>query len=121
MFRLAGTIKKQATLVLVASCLASGGTAFAGSPPKQLYGKSIALFWAESSVNRRLSDNVTVSPTGKFERIIYISSLGRVFIRGSYAAGSSSRTGDRAQGNVSFESSSLTWYMENGAVARRFV
>lgn len=58
----------------------------AGSVPKQLYNKTVSVSWGEASRNKRVSDGMTVSGNGKFDRIIYVSSAGRFFLAGILVA-----------------------------------
>lgn len=56
--------------------------AFAGPAPKQLYNKSIMVNWVESTV-QRAADGRTNQPQINSQRTIYVSSAGRLFVRGS--------------------------------------
>jgi hypothetical protein len=61
--------------------VAGAAPAFAGAPP-QLYNKSIHIAWSES-VMQRDETGKTTTPRIDTSRIVYVSSAGRLFIRGS--------------------------------------
>ena len=98
-------------------------TASGASAPSQLYNKSITVAWGESGVYKRVSDGVNTSPVGKFERIFYISSAGRIFVRGTSSSGrfgGSREAGpEKTSDNVKFEGNSLVGFGVNLGVARR--
>ena len=59
---------------LSSGILLSGfSAAMAGSAPKELYNKSIDIFWGENTSNKRVADGVVVNSAGRIERIVYIS------------------------------------------------
>src|SRR5664279_327524 len=81
--------------------------AAAASAPSQLHNKSVTVTWGESGVYKRISDGVNTSPTGQFQRIFYISSAGRIFVRGTNSSGrfgGSREAGpEKTADNVKFE------------------
>ena len=98
----------------------------AGSVPKQLYNKTVSVTWGEASRSKRVSDGVTVSGNGKFDRIIYISSAGRFFSRGNFngtgGGGRNEQGPEEGSKGISFQGNSLTaaWAARGGGgVARR--
>jgi len=50
--------------------------------PRELYNKTISISWAEHTM-QKTPDGRTVTPTVMSERIVYVSSAGRVFVRGN--------------------------------------
>lgn len=52
------------------------------APPAQLFNKTINVTWTQSIVTKLLATGAYISATPHFERTIYISSAGRVFVRG---------------------------------------
>jgi hypothetical protein len=98
--------------------------ASAGGSSRQLYNKSITIFWGETTSNKRVSDGKMVASDGKLTRVIYVSSAGRVFIRvaGGNSGGSNHSfevSPDAAKGRTDFHGSELTYYSVNQAVVRR--
>jgi len=59
----------------------SATAAMAGAAPKQMYNKSIDIYWGENTSNKRVADGVVVNTSGTIQSIVYISSAGRPFIR----------------------------------------
>jgi len=57
-------------------------TALAGSAPKQLYNKSILINWVEQ-VSERAADGRVTTPTINSSRTVYVSSAGRLFVKGN--------------------------------------
>lgn len=103
----------------------SVGDTSAASAPAQLYNKSITVNWGESGVYRRISDGVNTSPVGQFQRVYYISSAGRIFVRGKSTTGRYGGTKEAGPeqnaGNVSFSGNTLVNFGENLGVVRRIV
>lgn len=97
--------------------------AAAASAPSQLYNKSITVTWGESGVYKRISDGVNTSPVGQFQRTYYISSAGRIFVRGKNTSGRYGGTKEAGPeqnaGNVSFSGNTLINFGENLGVVRR--
>lgn len=56
--------------------------AFAGAAPKQLYNKSIIINWVEQ-VSERAADGRITTPTINSSRTVYVSSAGRLFVKGN--------------------------------------
>jgi hypothetical protein len=56
--------------------------AFASAPPKQLYNKSILVNWVES-VLQKAPDGSSRNPQINTTRTAYVSSAGRLFVKGS--------------------------------------
>jgi hypothetical protein len=99
--------------------------AFAGAAPKQLYNKTISIVWVESIVEKSLDGRV-VTPQTTQKRVVYVSSLGRIFDQRK----SENRSGqslveiapDHAQaGASSFQGNSMTGISVHGGVARQVV
>lgn len=67
--------------VFVGSFVFVGG-AVAGPAPKQLYNKSVTVNWIESTV-QRAPDGRTNTPQINTQRIAYVSSAGRLFVKGT--------------------------------------
>lgn len=96
--------------------------AVANSAPKQLYNKSIFLFWSESNSSKRLSDDSAASGTIQHTRVIYVSEVGRAFVRATSVAGSSSFKSEKGPESAmaSFVGTSLVFHGQNGGIAREF-
>jgi hypothetical protein len=95
----------------------------ARAAPKELYGKTVRVQWAESMLERA-PDGRTIAPTVRHERTIYISSAGRTFVasRASSPGGETKRLGgpgDGGAGSWGFQGNVLVGTFANGAVARR--
>jgi hypothetical protein len=102
----------------------SATAAMAGAAPKQLYNKSIDIYWGENTSNKRDADGVVVNTAGRLQRIVYISSAGRPFIRasggGSYVNEKNREFGpDVAKGGTDFRGNQLVLTGHNMAVARQ--
>ncbi len=54
----------------------------AGAAPQQLYNKSVTVNWVESTL-QKASDGSSRNPQINSTRIIYISSAGRLFVKGT--------------------------------------
>jgi hypothetical protein len=112
--------------------------AHAGSAPKELYGKSISVAWSESITGRPGGDQTTRNWLSVYLMNIYISSVGRPFVRltmggagnsekarGAHSAGnlSSSTAPDQpsseATDRVDFQGRSIVVYREFQSGARR--
>lgn len=52
------------------------------APPPQLYNKTIRVGWTQSMTMKLLATGSQISATPRFERTIYVSSSGRIFVRG---------------------------------------
>jgi len=66
----------------VVATLVTAGAAFAGPAPKQLYNKSVMVNWVES-VLQKASDGSSRNPQINTTRTIYVSSAGRLFVKGT--------------------------------------
>ncbi|MBI3700476.1 MAG: hypothetical protein HY242_08530 [Afipia sp.] len=86
--------------------------------PKQLYNKTFSFFWGESNRSIRVSDGADTTGNFKLDRMIYFSTAGRHFSRGSYSTQGISiggsrelAPGDNAMG-ITFEGNSFraTWH-----------
>jgi hypothetical protein len=101
----------------------SATAAMAGAAPKELYNKSIDIYWGENTSNKRVADGVVVNSDGRIQRIIYISSAGRPFIRVSGGNNAASHTFEVApnvaQGSTNFHGNQLVLTGHNMAVARQ--
>jgi hypothetical protein len=108
---------------LLAVSFLSATEATAGSAPQQLHGKSITLSWSESGIFKR--GGTSFSNTYNLARIIYISQVGRAFIRGTTAGrggGMTKETGpERTAGRVDFKGNTVIVYQVSRDVARRVV
>lgn len=111
---------------LLAVCLVGfANSATAGSAPKQLYNKTVTVTWGEASRSKRISDGVIIAATGKFDRIIYVSSAGRFFSRGNFSAGSyggrNEQGPEEGSKGISFQGNSLTaaWAARGGGGVAR--
>jgi hypothetical protein len=97
--------------------------AHAGGAPTQLYNKSIDIYWGENTSNKRVADGTVVNTAGRLERIVYISSKGRPFIRVSGGDNYNSHTfevgPDVAKGSTDFRGNVLVITGQNMAVARQ--
>lgn len=62
--------------------MAFAGTASAGPAPKQLYNKSILINWVESVI-QKAPDGSTRNPQINTIRTAYVSSAGRLFVKGT--------------------------------------
>lgn len=107
------------TLAVIA--IASGllvSSAVAGPAPKQLYNKSVKVHWVES-VLQRASDGSSRNPQINSTRTIYVSSAGRLFVKGTRSINNRLYQGTKntargpdgggsGQGGFSFEGSQLT-------------
>ena len=95
----------------------------AGAAPKEVYGKTVRVQWAESMLERA-PDGRTISPTVRHERTIYISSAGRTFVttRSFFPGGETKRLAGPEGGSAGswgFQGNALVGTSTNGAVARR--
>lgn len=63
----------------------------ASAAPKQLYGRTVVISWAEQRTDRIIETNVTRSYSMAKELVVYVSSAGRVFSR--YSASTIGRRG----------------------------
>lgn len=75
------TSRLQSLAIAFAACAATSN-AFAASPPKQLFNKTITVGFSISAPGQ--------SGTLNIQRKIYVSDKGRIFVRGQRTAGSSS-------------------------------
>jgi hypothetical protein len=106
---------------LLAISLLATAEAKAGSAPRQLHGKSITLSWSESGVFTR--GGSSLSNTYNLVRTIYISRVGRAFIRGTTGGRGARMTKEagpeRTAGSVDFKGNSVVAYQVNRGIARR--
>jgi hypothetical protein len=81
--------------------------AYAGSAPKELYGKSIAVQWNESVASRKAADQTTQNWLRSGGMSIYISSAGRPFVRRSLRGARiwAGRSGTKGAGGRSVDTS----------------
>ena len=107
--------------LLIYGIVSVSAPASAGPAPKQLYNKSVVIHWVES-VLQKAPDGSSRNPQINSQRTVYVSSAGRLFIKGTRSInnryfqggnktergpdGSSSGTGG-AQGGFTFEGSQL--------------
>jgi hypothetical protein len=78
--------------------------AYAGSAPKELYGKSITVQWSESITGRKGGGQTTQNWLRAYLMNIYVSSAGRPFVRLTEGGtgGAEKRFGGMGAGNPSF-------------------
>jgi len=96
----------------------------AAAAPSQLYNKTITINWGESGTYKRISDGVNTNPVGQFQIIVYVSSAGRPFVRGSATTGRFGGTRERAPeqisgNNVQFAGDTLVMTRGELGIARR--
>jgi hypothetical protein len=99
--------------------------AFAGTAPKQLYNKTITIIWDESVLEKSLDGRI-LTPQNTQQRVVYVSSLGRIFDRRKTQNEWGVRLVETAPenaraGTFSFQGHSMTGIGVNGGVARRVV
>lgn len=98
------------SLFAVGSPVIAGG----GAPP-QLHNKSVTVAWGESNTWKRLSDGTLGSSTPSHERVFYISSAGRPFVREKGKSGNYGQKVDvgpeMTSGRFTFSGNSMTNYM----------
>jgi hypothetical protein len=110
---------KLATFLGGVLTLASSGVAYAGSAPKELYGKSITVSWSESRTSKSESDQQVRNIGTAAQMSIYISGAGRPFVRLiSTGIGGRSR---QELGGIGWVSSDLTETAPGDAAARERV
>jgi hypothetical protein len=126
-------ISKSFTIVGVLTLLSA--VAHAGSAPKELYGKSIAVQWSESISGRMGGDQTMRYWLRAYLMNIYISSAGRPFVQvkaggtsngekrfGAHGAGDlgfSTTPDQSSSGRVDFQGSSMFVYTEHASGASR--
>jgi hypothetical protein len=101
--------------------------AHAGSPPKELYGKSIIVSWTEQHNQRFTGDANYRNVLVPLSNSIYISATGRVFTRtivGTWAPHEAVGTGGTSPGGgprqIQFSARTMTWTgASTGGVGRR--
>jgi hypothetical protein len=103
--------------------LLSASPALAGNAPKQFYNKTITIVWVES-IRERTPDGRTLTPQTTQQRIIYISSLGRVFVRSKAQNRGAANQRDHApenakSGSISFHGSTMSGISMAGSLARQ--
>jgi len=96
----------------------------AAAAPSQLYNKTITINWGESGTYKRISDGVNTNPVGQLQIIVYVSSAGRPFVRGSASSGRFGGTRERAPeqisgNNVQFAGNTLVMTRGELGIARR--
>lgn len=96
----------------------------AGSVAPQLKNKTIVLTWGQSNVWRRISDNTTGTTAQTVERMIYVSSAGRPFVRQKRSAARTlsikSDSGPESEiGRFTFDGNSVVNFISNGSWASR--
>jgi hypothetical protein len=93
--------------------------------PMQLYNKSITVSWSEQT-SQRGPDGV-ITPTVNTERIVYVSSAGRVFVRGKRSSPGGGSKGEHgpgeggSQGVLNFQGNQLVGHAAYHGFARRVV
>ena len=68
--------------LLICGIVSVSAPALAGPAPKQLYNKSVAIHWVES-VLQKAPDGSSRNPQINTQRTAYVSSAGRLFVKGS--------------------------------------
>lgn len=104
---------------LVLSCTS------AVAAPAPLYNKSITIGWSEQS-RQRSADGQTITPIINTQRIIYVSSAGRVFVRWHRTGRGGEDNGERAPeqnraGALNFQGNQLVGTYVFHGFARRLV
>lgn len=104
--------------------IALSGPVMAGSVAPQLKNKTIVLTWGQSNVWRRISDNTTGTTAQTVERMIYVSSAGRPFVRQKRSAARTlsikSDSGPESEiGRFTFDGNSVVNFISNGSWASR--
>jgi hypothetical protein len=85
----------------VGALMLLSATAQAGSAPKELYGKSITVQWSESVAGRRPGEHATENWLNVYLLKMYVSSVGRPFVRRTSSSVGAGRLGFGA-GNLTF-------------------
>lgn len=103
--------------------LLSASPVLAGNAPKELYNKTVTVVW-EEDVRERTLEGRTLTPHNTQRRVIYISSLGRTFVRSNSQNRNSAKQreiapGSTGSGTFSFNGKSMTGVAVNGGVARQ--
>jgi hypothetical protein len=91
--------------------------AMAGGAPAQLYNKSIDVFWGENTSNKKVADGTVVNSSNRLELVVYVSSMGRPFVRFTSGNNYHSRTGEFgpevAGGHANFNGNTLVMAAQN--------
>ena len=108
--------------VLLAACLIPLAAMPAAAAPAQLYNKSVVIAWSESIQERNEAGQVLNTSLSR-ERIAYISSAGRVFVRATqssrYAQKKNELAPGAAPGTLAFQGNSLVGTAVFAGFARR--
>jgi hypothetical protein len=124
------------SFAVMGALMVLSATAHAGSPPKELYGKSVAVAWTETRSLRFESDQQVRYVTRSHQMNIYISSVGRPFVRlistgvgafnlhqlgnpGYRSSLTEAAPGEAAAEHVDFEGRSIVVYRQFRSGARR--
>jgi hypothetical protein len=125
-------ISKISAVICVLILLSAA--AHAGSAPKELYGKSVTVTWTENRTQRLESEQLVRNSVSAVRMNIYISTVGRPFVRviSSGVAGrnfhdqmsrptslTEAAPGEAAAEHVDFEGRSLVVYQQFRSGARR--
>jgi hypothetical protein len=111
--------------VSVLGCVVALFASDAMAAPSQLYNKSITITWSEQSTQRS-ADGQTITPTISTQRIAYVSSAGRVFVRWNRNGPGGEEKGERAPeqsrpGALNFQGNQLVGTYVFHGFARRLV
>ena len=97
----------------------------AGGAPQQLLNKTVTMSWTTSGT-ATAADGQSKNFTNVQNRIVYVSTTGRPFLRATVSGGKNSRSGERgpedtARGNVHFEGGKLVGVESFMSGARQFI
>ena len=108
-------------LLLAGGCLLLPATT-ALAAPQQLLGKSVVISWTDSMQNRKF-DGTSYGSTHSQQRIVYISSAGRLFVRLTNRSGGNLRNREVAPGaggtSFRFEGNRMVGHAVFSGFARR--
>ena len=110
---------KRIVWVALLSTLA---TMSAAAAPAQLYNKSVVITWSESIQEKNEAGQLLNTPLSR-ERIAYVSSAGRVFVRSTQSTRSAQKRNEMAPGSapgtLAFQGNSLVGTAVFAGFARR--
>lgn len=112
------------SLAAVSCSVALNNPVMAGTVAPQLKNKSVVLVWGQSNVWRRISDNTTGTTAQTVERVIYISSAGRPFVRQKRSAAQTlsikTDSGPESEtGRFTYGGNTVVNFISNGSWATR--
>ena len=115
-------MRRQLVLGALAGLIATPALA----APRELYNKTIIITWGEGTM-QKTPDGRTINPTLHSERIVYVSSAGRVFVKGNRNAAGRREPGNQYergpgegnQGTLAFQGNQLVGHAEFSGFARQ--